>query len=126
MKILRISLKNIASLAGLHTVDFTREPLADTGLFAICGQTGSGKSTLLDALCLSLYEKTPRLCSGERAARMQDGENDIDQKDVRNLLRRGTGEGFTEVAFIGVDNLLLEITRVEYDRLVAIRKPNEW
>ena len=104
MKILRISLKNIASLAGLHTVDFTREPLADTGLFAICGQTGSGKSTLLDALCLSLYEKTPRLCSGERAARMQDGENDIDQKDVRNLLRRGTGEGFTEVAFIGVDN----------------------
>ena len=104
MKILRISLKNIASLAGLHTVDFTREPLASSGLFAICGPTGSGKSTLLDALCLSLYEKTPRLSAVRGAVRLPDGAADeVSQKDPGNLLRRGTGEGFTEVAFCGVD-----------------------
>jgi len=104
MKILRISLKNIASLAGLHTVDFTREPLASSGLFAICGPTGSGKSTLLDALCLSLYEKTPRLSAVKGAVKLPDGADDqVSQKDPGNLLRRGTGEGFTEVAFCGVD-----------------------
>jgi len=104
MKILRISLKNIASLAGLHTVDFTREPLASSGLFAICGPTGSGKSTLLDALCLSLYERTPRLSAVKGAVKLPDGAEDkVSQKDPGNLLRRGTGEGFTEVAFCGVD-----------------------
>ena len=103
MKILRITLKNIVSLAGVHPVDFTRKPLVNAGLFAICGPTGSGKSTLLDALCLSLYDDTPRLSSNARAARMRDGDGEIVQTDVRNLLRRGTGEGFTEVAFVGVD-----------------------
>ena len=104
MKILRISLKNIASLAGLHTVDFTREPLSSSGLFAICGPTGSGKSTLLDALCLSLYERTPRLSAVRGTINLPDGAKDkVSQKDPANLLRRGTGEGFTEVAFCGVD-----------------------
>lgn len=106
MKILRISLKNIASLAGLHTVDFTREPLASSGLFAICGPTGSGKSTLLDALCVSLYEKTPRLNAVKGTVKLPDGAKDeLSQKDPANLLRRGTGDGFTEVAFQGVDGL---------------------
>ncbi|MEY2597935.1 MAG: putative Exonuclease SbcC [Verrucomicrobiota bacterium] len=104
MKILRISLKNLASLAGLHTVDFTREPLARAGLFAICGPTGSGKSTLLDALCLALYEKTPRLHSVRGSIKIPDGSREeITQSDPANLLRRGTGEGFAEVAFVGRD-----------------------
>ena len=61
MRILKIGGKNLASLAGEFGVDFESEPLASTGLFAISGPTGAGKSTLLDALCLALYDATPRL-----------------------------------------------------------------
>jgi DNA repair exonuclease SbcCD ATPase subunit len=61
MKILKISGKNVASLAGEFCVDFEQKPLATAGLFAISGPTGAGKSTLLDALCLALYDATPRL-----------------------------------------------------------------
>ncbi|MFN9295874.1 MAG: AAA family ATPase, partial [Planctomyces sp.] len=49
MRILRITAENLASLAGLQTVDFTQEPLRSAGLFSIIGPKGSGKSTLLDA-----------------------------------------------------------------------------
>jgi exonuclease SbcC len=102
MKILRITLRNIASLSGLHTVDFTREPLRSAGLFSISGPTGSGKSTLLDGLCLALYDQTPRLHRVGRLAQSADGEN---QADTKNLLRRGAGAGMAEVAFVGVDGL---------------------
>src|SRR5215469_12201794 len=105
MRILRISLRNIASLAGTHTIDFTRDPLRATGLFSISGSTGSGKSTLLDALCLALYERTPRLDVVRGATKLSDGSDLISQSDPANLLRRGTGEGFAEVAFIGVDRV---------------------
>jgi DNA repair protein SbcC/Rad50 len=104
MRILRISLRNIASLAGTHTIDFTRDPLRATGLFSISGPTGSGKSTVLDALCLALFEKTPRLDAVRGATKLPDGGEFISQSDPSNLLRRGCGEGFAEVAFIGVDS----------------------
>ncbi len=100
MKILRITVNNIASLSGTHTVDFTRDPLRSAGLFSISGATGAGKSTLLDALCLALYDATPRLNQVGRLAELANGEK---QNDPRNLLRRGAGEGFAEVAFMGVD-----------------------
>ena len=100
MKILRISLRNIASLSGLHTVDFTSEPLASAGLFSISGPTGAGKSSLLDALCLALYEKTPRL---SRVGRLDELDNGERPSDARTLLRRGASEGMAEVAFVGVD-----------------------
>ncbi len=61
MRILAIRGKNLASLAGEFELHFQQSPLAAAGLFAICGPTGSGKSTLLDALCLALYDETPRL-----------------------------------------------------------------
>ena len=61
MKILRLRLKNLNSLKGEWSIDFTRAPFADNGLFAITGPTGAGKSTLLDAICLALYHETPRL-----------------------------------------------------------------
>lgn len=60
MKILRIRLNNLNSLRGEHKVDFTSEPLASTGLFAITGPTGAGKTTLLDAITLALYGKAAR------------------------------------------------------------------
>lgn len=102
MRILRITVNNIASLSGTHTVDFTRDPLRSAGLFSISGATGAGKSTLLDALCLALYDATPRLNQVGRLAELANGER---QNDSRNLLRRGAGEGFAEVAFMGVDGL---------------------
>ena len=61
MKILSLRLKNINSLKGEWKVDFTQEPFASNGLFAITGPTGAGKTTLLDAICLALYHQTPRL-----------------------------------------------------------------
>lgn len=106
MKILRISLSNIASLAGQHTVDFTCEPLKTAGLFAICGPTGAGKSALLDALCLALYERTPRLSQIGTISKISDGENLVTQKDPATLLRRGSSQGFAEVVFTGVDELI--------------------
>lgn len=63
MKILSLRLKNLNSLKGEWTIDFTQAPFADNSLFAITGPTGAGKSTLLDAICLALYHETPRLKS---------------------------------------------------------------
>ena len=64
MKILAIRGKNLAAL-GDFVLDFLQEPLASAGLFAITGATGAGKSTILDALCLALYNETPRLTCGK-------------------------------------------------------------
>ncbi|MDX7999060.1 exonuclease subunit SbcC [Xenorhabdus sp. Reich] len=61
MKILSLRLKNINSLKGEWKIDFTAEPFASNGLFAIIGSTGAGKTSLLDAICLALYHETPRL-----------------------------------------------------------------
>jgi len=102
MKILTIRLKNLASIEGTFEVDFTVEPLRSAGIFAISGPTGAGKSTILDALCLALYDKTPRFAaSGESLFLSDVGENQVNQSDVKNILRRGTGEGFAEVDFLG-------------------------
>lgn len=60
MKIDVLRLRNIHSLRGDHTVDFSSPPLADAGIFAITGPTGAGKSTLLDAITLALYRRIPR------------------------------------------------------------------
>nr|WP_320059041.1 AAA family ATPase [uncultured Bacteroides sp.] len=101
MKILSIRLKNLASIEGMFEVDFTAEPLLSAGIFAISGPTGAGKSTILDALCLALYDKAPRFAASGESLYLQDvGDNLINQSDVRNILRRGTGEGFAEVDFL--------------------------
>lgn len=104
MKILAIRLKNLTSIEGIVEVDFTVEPLHSAGIFAISGATGAGKSTLLDALCLALYDKAPRFASSVESLSLADvGENQINQSDVRNLLRRGTSDGYAEVDFLGID-----------------------
>jgi len=101
MRVLRIAGKNLASLADEFSVDFTSQPLSDAGLFAISGPTGAGKSTLLDALCLALYDDTPRLHKAE--GKSPDVGDPVSSQDPRTLLRRGAAEGWAEVDFVGND-----------------------
>ena len=107
MKILAIRGKNLASLSAEFEIDFQKEPLASAGLYAITGPTGSGKSTLLDALCLALYERTPRLMKASaKGETIPDvGDNTVTPSDPRTILRRGAGEGFAEVDFVGSDGV---------------------
>ena len=76
MKILAIRGRNLASLSGEFALDFEAEPLRSSGLFAITGPTGAGKSTILDALCLALFDATPRLDArgGPEIGRAGDAE----------------------------------------------------
>jgi len=112
MKILQISINNLASLEGETTLDFTSEPLASAGIFAITGPTGAGKSTILDALCLALYARTPRYVQAKsKGIELQDisGET-IAQGDPRAILRDGTAFGSASVCFVGMDQDKYEAT----------------
>lgn len=85
MKILTLRFKNLNSLYGTWSIDFTAPEYLSDGIFAITGPTGSGKSTILDAICLALYGRTPRLPAVNKSS------NDI--------MSRQTGECFAEVEF---------------------------
>jgi len=103
MKILAIRGKNLASLEGEFEIDFTAEPLRSAGIFAITGSTGSGKSTLLDALCLALFDNTPRNSGTAESISIVDVQDKtINQKDSRTILRRGTSDGYAEVDFVSL------------------------
>ncbi len=100
MKILSISLKNLASFAREVTLDFRTPPLMHAGVFAIIGPTGSGKSTLLDALCLALYGCTPRSNESNALKLHVEGEKEAwTAQDSRQLVRRGVSEAFAKVVF---------------------------
>ena len=104
MKIIAIRGKNLASLEGEFVIDFTVEPLCSAGIFAITGSTGAGKSTLLDALCLALFDCTPRMNKAKEnnVSVMDVADRGIAQNDSRSILRRGTAEGYSEVDFVAL------------------------
>ncbi|HEY0252420.1 MAG TPA: AAA family ATPase, partial [Kofleriaceae bacterium] len=101
MKILAIRGCNLASLAGEFEIDLAQGPLGMAGVFAIVGPTGAGKSTLLDAMCVALFDRTPRL-PGHSRVTVGHGDEDplaLGAQDPRTLLRRGAAQGWAEVDF---------------------------
>lgn len=85
MRIEKVTFKNLNSLAGTWSIDFTNEHYQEDGIFAITGPTGAGKSTVLDAICLALYGQTPRLSTIS--------------KSTNEIMTRQTGDCFAEVVF---------------------------
>ncbi len=105
MRILAIRGENLASLAAPFDIDLDGGPLGATGIFAITGETGAGKSTILDALCLALYGQYPRVSAGRREEVPDPSGQSMGSGDPRAILRRGAGEGFAEVDFLGRDGV---------------------
>ena len=104
MKLKKLDINNIASVSRA-SIDFTSAPLADSPIFLICGETGSGKSTILDAICMALYNKTPRLSNGNRTEEniYREGSQEISIVSVNQLLKKGEKEGSIMLQFEGAD-----------------------
>ncbi len=104
MKLKKLDITNIASISSA-SIDFTSAPLSDSPIFLICGETGSGKSTILDAICLALYNKTPRLTNGNKTTETsyKEGGQEICIMSVNQLLKKGEKEGRITLLFEGAD-----------------------
>ena len=75
-------------------------------MIAITGPTGAGKTTLLDAMCLALFDRTPRFANRGGVViggASEDPGGGLRTTDVRGILRHGAVEGWAEVEFLGVD-----------------------
>ena len=109
MKIKKLEISNIASIAKA-SINFMTPPLSDAPVFLICGPTGSGKSTILDAICLALYDKTPRLTNGKlvQGNTYEEGNQTINIQSVNQLLKKGEKEGGVSLLFEGNRNGRLE------------------
>ena len=117
MKIQKLVIHNIASIEDA-TIDFSAAPLADSDVFLITGETGSGKSTILDAICLALYNNTPRMKNSKMEGAIDDAGKEVQVKSVAQLLREGTGEGSVTLTFEGSNG-------VPYEAKWAIARANK-
>ncbi len=103
MKLQKLIIENIASIEKA-CIDFEHGPLGEDSIFLICGPTGAGKSTLLDAVCLALYNTTPRLkqAANERYLDESDsfsGTGEVSIDDSRMLMRRDSVSAQVELWF---------------------------
>jgi len=89
MKITKVTIHNINSIRGKHTIDFVKS-FSNHGLFLLTGDTGAGKTTILDAISIALYGETPRLKS---------------KHELEQLISIGEKDTLAEVEFV-VDNNL--------------------
>lgn len=97
MKLKTLEIENIASFEKA-SVDFDNGPLGNADIFLINGETGSGKSTLLDAICLALYDNTPRMNAGGRGDKENMPDN-ITYGNPMRLLRLNTNQGLVRLIF---------------------------
>ena len=101
MKIRTLKIHNIASICDA-SIDFEGKDLASADLFLLTGPTGSGKTTVLDAICLALYNRSPRSDAGVSAS-IKDSIDELTGTDPRRLVRANTGEAYVELVFVGND-----------------------
>ena len=110
MKLQKLTIKNIASIEDA-VIDFENGLLSEESLFLICGETGAGKTTILDAICLALYNETPRI---DRAANekykdlgqaFSPKKEEVAINDNRQLMRRSTSEAWAELEFTGSNDI---------------------
>ncbi|MCS3347041.1 AAA family ATPase [Parabacteroides distasonis] len=131
MRVLAIRGRNLASLEGEFSIDFTEEPLASAGIFAISGPTGAGKSTLLDAMCLALFSRTPRTeLAKENNVRLRDVQEEVlPQSDPPLPLAPRDGLGLCRGGFRGAERVSVSQPLVgipgpgEGKRAFAVRSP---
>lgn len=120
MKLQKLTIHNIASIEDAE-IDFEAQPLVDSDVFLITGKTGSGKSTILDAICLALYNNTPRLKELKMDGKTKDVDVDVTLKNTCQLLRRNTGDSFVKLTFTGSNDVHYE---VEWEWHRADHKPS--
>lgn len=107
MKLKQLTLHNMASIEDA-SIDFEADPLVHSEVFLISGKTGSGKSTLLDAICLALYDDTPRMRNLKMEGKFDEVKDSLSIKDPRQLMRQHTGEAYVKLSFEGNDGVTYE------------------
>ena len=110
MKILSVEITNITSIEGPYLINFESEIFSNIGLFGITGPVGAGKSSLIDAICLGLFNTTPRLERNSSNTSIQYEAESVNTNSPQNLLRRGAGSGSVVVRFKAIDNQIWQST----------------